>query len=95
MFLYAAMDGYDAGMANPYDNNGDPAIRNRIFLHDCGTKGFYNFIGDVRIDMHCDSDFNLKAVTSEAGYNRERSQSNAFARDIGGSAGTVIILNMV
>ena len=90
--LYAAMNGYDAGIANPYDSNGDPAIRNRIFRHDCSipmsktktlvgttfTTGYYNFISDVRSNMHCDADFSLKTVTTATEYNRERSISLEF-----------------
>ena len=102
--LYAAMGGYDAGIANPYDSNGDPAMRNRIFLHWC-PGGFYNFISAVRRDMHCDSDFSLKSVTSEAGYNRERSSSNEYSEEgsgnswllkkISGKASMAIILNPI
>ena len=73
--VYAAMNGYDFARANPLDRNGDPGVRNRIFLHDC-TGGYYSFIGDVRKDMSCSSDFKMTAITTEEAYSRERSSSN-------------------
>ena len=99
--LYAAMNGYDIGVSNPYDANGDPAIRSRLFLHDCHVQqdtrmevkwapGYYHFIGDVRVNMHCDADFSLKSFTSEEEYNKERMSTNRFSRSVSGSTGLSI-----
>ena len=97
--IYAAMHGYNTYFANPYDDEGDPAVRSRIFLHDCSTNietdskdGYFDFIGDVRTDMHCDSDFSLKSITSAEEYNEERSSSNDFNLAASASAGTCINL---
>ena len=48
--------------------------------------------------MHCDSDFSLKSVTSEVGYNKERSgyhSENDRANEASGGAGMAIIINIV
>ena len=88
--VYAAMNGYDFAKGNPMDRNGDPGVRNRIFLHDCTNTllvdkqlgrlhlddGYYSFIGDVRKDMACSSDFKMTSITTEEAYSSERSSSN-------------------
>ena len=85
--VYAAMNGYDFAKANPMDRNGDPGIRNRIFLHDC-TDGYYSFIGDIRKDMSCSSDFKMTSITTEEAYRSERGSSNDVSKSISGSVGT-------
>ena len=84
--VYAAMNGYDFAKANPMDRNGDPGIRNRIFLHDC-TDGYYSFIGDIRKDMSCSSDFKMTSITTEEEYRSERGSSNDASQSISGAAG--------
>ena len=104
--VYAAMNGYDFGTSNPMDRNGDPGVRNRIFLHDCVNRveevvndvgdtnvqvssGYYSFIGDIRKDMSCDSDFSTTAITSEEAYESEKSSSNDFSQSISAGAGII------
>ena len=88
MNLYAAMNGYDLPISNPYDKGGDPAIRSRIFLHDCyhdskltvysafKEPGYYNFVSDVRTSMRCDADSSVKSYTNEKEYNKAHTDSN-------------------
>ena len=88
MNLYAAMNGYDLPISNPYDKDGDPAIRNRIFLHDCYYQksltemrahhepAYYNFVSDVRTTMRCDADMSVKSYTNEKEYTKARTHSN-------------------
>ena len=83
--VYAAMNGYDFGRGNPMDRKGDPGVRNRIFLHDC-TGGYYSFIGDVRKDMSCSSDFKMTSITTEEAYSTERSSSNDVSHSASASA---------
>ena len=83
--VYAAMNGYDFGRGNPMDRKGDPGIRNRIFLHDC-KDGYYSFIGDVRKDMSCSSDFKMTSITTEEAYSTERSSSNDVSHTASASA---------
>ena len=85
--VYAAMNGYDFGRGNPMDRKGDPGVRNRIFLHDC-TGGYYSFIGDVRKDMSCSSDFKMTSITTEEEYRSERGSSNDVSESTSASLGT-------
>ena len=98
--VYAAMNGYDFAKGNPMDRNGDPGVRNRIFLHDCTNTlvvdkqlgrlhlddGYYSFIGDVRKDMSCSSDFKMTSITTEEAYSTERSSSNDVSHSASASA---------
>ena len=100
--VYAAMNGYDYARANPMDRKGDPAVRNRIFLHDCSNTvvldkklgrfhfddGYYSFIGDIRKDMACSSDFKMTSITTEEAYRSERGSSNDVSESISASLGT-------
>ena len=88
--VYPAMNGYDLGIANPFNTYGDPGIRNRIFLHDC-ENGYYDFISDIRSDMHCDSDFSMKTVSSTSDYHQARQSSNSHSLD--GSVGGGMLQN--
>ena len=87
------MNGYDPFMAHPFDRNGDPAVRNQIFRHYCIKQsptimqGYWNFIGDVRKNMHCDADFSLKSISSTEEYEKERGSSNSFSESAHASAG--------
>ena len=85
MNLYSAMDGYDMVKSNPYDPNGDPGIKNRIFVHDC-FEGYYDFISDVIISMNCQSDFSMKKIESLEEYNQERGSSTSTSHSVGASA---------
>ena len=84
--LYSAMGGYDIGRANPQDPFGDPAIRSRIFSHDC-PNGYYSFISDVRDDLHCQAEFSSKSITSLSEYVEHRGSSNKFSAGGSVSAG--------
>ena len=90
MNVYAAMTGYDYGIGDPSSSTGDPGIRSRIFLHDC-TEGYYDFISDIRHDMHCDSDFSMKTIRSESEHQKEESSSNSMSLGISGSAGISLL----
>ena len=107
MNLYAAMNGYDLQISNPYDKNGDPAIKNRIFLHDCydtnevngynvfRDAAFYNFISDVRLTMQCDADMSLKTYSTEKEYNKARSNVNEVSKHSSSGLGKLIVQNLV
>ena len=84
--LYSAMGGYDVFRSNPYDHNGDPGIRSRIFLQDC-YKGYYDFVSDVRVDMQCDASFTTKTIKSLEEYDKERESSTSFSDEKGAEAG--------
>ena len=102
--VYAAMNGYDHGMANPMDSKGDPGVRSRIFLHDCVNRkeelvnsigetvvnienGYYSFIGDIRKEMACDSEFSSTTISTETAYQAEHSSSNEFSQSASASVG--------
>lgn len=72
------MNGYDIGKSNPYDANGDPGIKSRIFEHEC-PGGFREFIAESTKVMNCRADFSTKTLTTSEEYNSERSSSNSFA----------------
>ena len=72
------MNGYDFGKSNPYDANGDPAIKSRIFAHEC-PGGFREFVSESTKVMNCKADFSTKTMKSEQEYKSERSSSNSFA----------------
>ena len=91
MNVYAAMTGYDIGIGDPFNSNGDPGIRNRIFLHDC-VGGYHDFISDIRHDLHCDSDFSMKTIRSASEYYREKNSSNSYSFGVSGSAGIRICI---
>ena len=101
--LYAAMNGYDYGVSNPFASGGDPAIRNRIFRHTCNvpipgswpgtwdlTPGYFNFISDSRVSMHCDADFSLKTYTTEDEYNKARGSTNSLSKNTDAGLGLII-----
>ena len=84
------MNGYDIFRANPYNDYGDPAIKGRIFLHDC-HEGYYNFVSDVRVDMHCQADFSMKTVSSSSEYERQRNSANSHSVGVSADAGKIHI----
>ena len=75
MNVYSAMTGYDPVQGNPMDQNADPGVKGRIFLHDC-FAGYLDFISDVRDDLQCDSDFSMKSISSMEDYEDERGSSS-------------------
>ena len=84
------MNGYDLFRANPYNKYGDPAIRARIFLHDCHS-GYYNFVSDVRVDMHCQSDFSMKTISSAKDYENQRNSANSYSAGVSADAGKFFV----
>ena len=72
------MNGYDIGKSNPYDSNGDPAIKSRIFEHEC-PGGFREFIAESTMTMNCRCDFATKTIKTSSEYKSERSSSQSFA----------------
>lgn len=72
------MNGYDIGRSNPYDANGDPAIKSRIFQHEC-MGGFREFIAESTKVMNCRADFSTKTISTSQEYKDERSSSNSFS----------------
>ena len=73
-----ALDGYDLGRSNPYAEDGDPAVRGRIFDIDCDLcnmgavcQGYYNFVS-FEVDVRCDSEFSSKTINNYKEYLEER-----------------------
>ena len=85
MNVYSAMTGYDPVQGNPMDQNADPGVRAKIFLHDC-FAGYFDFVSDVRDDLQCDSDFSMKSISSMEEYEDERGSSSKASESASVSA---------
>ena len=80
--FHKALNGYDAGLSNPFSESGDPGIKGRIFDIHCSEAsgggardGHYNFVR-LETDRHCDSRFKTNVVTSSKEYSEEIGSSN-------------------
>ena len=76
--FHKALNGYDAGLSNPFSKSGDPGIKGRIFDIYCNVgerDGHYNFVR-LETDRHCDNRFKTNVVTSTKEYSEEIGSSN-------------------
>ena len=80
--FHKALNGYDAGLSNPFSESGDPGIKGRIFDIHCSEAsgggardGHYNFVR-LETDRHCDSRFKTNVVTSSKEYSEMIGSSN-------------------
>ena len=87
--MYAATYGYDIWKSEPWEKNGDPGLRFKIFDINCkdnrGNEGYYDFF-TVHPDFNCRKEFIVRRIKTFQDYMSAIGGTNDYSAGIGASA---------